>query len=105
MPWDKFEHVRYIIHDGKRLGGSFTDDYAVVLPGLVDGYDSADYWGDCDGFWDWSGQSKNPGYTLAPDATPQCTLLWNVAVYGIQSGFLGLNKSSSVFNDSGTLIK
>ncbi|KEF53992.1 uncharacterized protein A1O9_09787 [Exophiala aquamarina CBS 119918] len=104
-----FSLVRYIIHDGDRLGGNFGKDYKVLVgkyserTEIVDVQESEDCiapyyphqnYGVDDLELDWSDAH----------AVPECEFYWHVSEYAFNYGFLGMNQTNSTFNNSGTII-
>lgn len=105
--YSSFSLIRYIIHDGERLGDKFEKDYKVIvgrssaakevvdlqdLDDCIVPYYPSDYY-DTDEL-DWS----------QAHIVPACELYWHVSEYGFKYGFLGMNQTNSTFNNSGTII-
>lgn len=90
LPWI------YTIHDGKRLGDPYTDDYRVVVP-WSDTTDMSLETGDygCD-FWN-GYPHTNGSITWTETANENCTLIWLISQYTSVYGLLGQNDTESLF--------
>lgn len=107
--YSSFSLVRYIIHDGDRLGDNFGKDYKVLVGKYSEAFEIVDvpqaedcispYYPrqnyDTDDFeLDWS----------YAHLVPACELYWHISEYVFNYGFLGMNQTNSTFNNSGTTI-
>ena len=93
MPYSNFSNVRYIIHDGARLGKGYYNEYPVLAS------DEPPTPGD-DGIEDCKLVDNYIRGELSPGTLTMIAELYWVNDYGTWSGFLGLNQSTSVFNDT-----
>lgn len=87
----------YTIHDGERLGDPYTNDFQIAIPWYDSSYPFLDV---TNNYACWNYATHN--YTSAENEWSkqghvECYMLWRVSWYTLQSGFLGLNDSETVF--------
>ena len=110
VPYSNFTLVRYIVHDAHRIDDSLGKDYMVTTGGNGNGggivhledYQYSDY---CTDFaYPHQGDNATDMDWSDTDHHPICKFYWHVSEYAYNYGFLGLNQTKSIFNNSGKLV-